>query len=43
MKLAKRITTHGILRIAAAAFMVVLVHPIEAQSKTEKDAAVLKY
>lgn len=43
MKLAKKITTHGILRIAAAAFMVVLVHPIQAQSKTEKDAAVLKY
>ena len=43
MKLAKKITTHRILRIAAAAFIAVVVHPIQAQSKAEKDAAVLKY
>jgi hypothetical protein len=43
MKLAKKITTHGILRIAAAAFIAVIVHPIQAQSKTEKEAAILKY
>jgi|GEM_PF-655304 hypothetical protein len=43
MKFAKRITTHRIPRIAAAAFIALLVHPIQAQSKVEKEAAVLKY
>jgi hypothetical protein len=43
MKSARRITTHRILIVAAAAFMALLVHPIHAQSKMEKEAAVLKY
>lgn len=43
MKLAKKITRHGILGIAAAAFIAVVVHPILAQSKAEREAAVLKY
>ena len=38
-----RIAMSGILRIAAVAFIAVLVHPIQAQSKTEKEAAVFKY
>jgi hypothetical protein len=43
MKIAERISTHRILRIVAAASMALLVHPIYAQSRTEKEAAVLKY
>jgi hypothetical protein len=43
MNIAQRITTHRILRIAAAGFMALLIHPIEAQSKAEKEAAILKY
>ena len=43
MVFAKRITTRRIRRIVAAAFMAVLVYPIRAQSKGEKEAAVLKY
>jgi hypothetical protein len=38
-----RATKHGILKIAAAAFMAALVHPMQAQSKTEKDAVILRY
>lgn len=38
-----RLTMHRTLWIAAAAFMAALVHPIQAQSKTEKEAAILKY
>jgi hypothetical protein len=33
---------HRALRIAAAAFMALIVHPIQAQSKAEKEAATLK-
>ena len=43
MKFTERITTHRILGLAAATFVVLLVQPIQAQSKAEKDAAVLKY
>jgi hypothetical protein len=45
MKFAERISTHQMLRlrIAALAFMGLLVQPIHAQSKAEKEAAVLKY
>ena len=43
MNFANTITIHRILRIAAAALMAVLVYPIQAQSKTEKEAADLKY
>jgi hypothetical protein len=38
-----RLTAHRLLRIAAAAFMALLVHPIQAQSKEEKEAAIIKY
>jgi len=37
------LAVHRALRIAAAAFMALLVQPIQAQSKEEKEAAVLKY
>ena len=43
MKFAERSSTHRILRIAAAAFIALFVRPIHAQSKIEKEAAVLKY
>ena len=43
MKVANRSTTHRILRIAATVFLAALVHPMQAQSKTEKEAAIVKY
>jgi len=43
MELLETISTHRIPLIAAAAIMALLVNPIQAQSKAEKDAAVLKY
>lgn len=43
MKFAERTTIHRILVLAAAACVAVLVQPAEAQTKAEKEAAVLKY
>jgi hypothetical protein len=43
MKIANIITTHRVVLIAATILMALLVRPIPAQSKAEKEDAVLKY